>query len=416
MNISTRHSWPGRVLQPLLIVATIAGTYPLQAAQVIGPGITTKMAAGLGITQSRGAPATVHNPANLSTARGRELYYEVDVTQFDYMYISNQDEHEIARISFLAPPSYVGFASRRPGGRLSWGGMIIPTGMGTKMKLKGVPIQMGTNVDVFDTVMVQSGYQIVLGGSYQPGKTFGLGVSLTHSNESLKVEAAQNGNTILRMSQKGTFSWLLLGARFRLPGNRLRAGLVYRPETLKKYKGTLEQGGQAASFKPVGYLPAMIAAGVEFRTGRLAFFAEAHLEQWTGGRTKKKSGFSSETKGTDYLDTTLMGAGAHYKRSKNHKFTVAASMIGANLGNGLIGENEDGFDQVEVTGGGQFGDFDSIGRTVFAGGWHYLRKDNEFRVLLSWLKGNALVPDESPGAGYYQLNILVAGIGGVYRF
>ena len=380
---------------------------------LFSPGIYSKLSGGASLTQSRSAESLTSNPANLSLIKGHQVYYEVDMMKFRYLYIPLQEKYTSPEMNITAPPSYVGWAWS--GKKWSAGTILIPTGTGTTMTVEQVPIKQGGDTQVYDTKITPKGFKTGLGGAYRVNRQLRLGASLIYRQDSTQMEAYQDETQQMSTKFKGEGYRVHLGGRYSLFKNRLIFASHYSPSHQRKSKGEIKMGNTInTKTEAITYEPEILGIGAQAQRRKLGAFAEYSKYRYSKGRSIQRTGLPGEAQETDLVDVNKYSLGT-FVRFKRNTFSMGYTYRNGNRGNGVMGKDKDGFDTVLVEGGKQFGDFNAIERHNYSGGWLIKNKSYQVGVTANYIFGSRVVPKEANGAGGYQYNIYMIGIGGIKK-
>lgn len=382
---------------------------------ILGYGQRTQQAAGAGQTQSRGAPAILHNPANLVMSR-HEVYYEINYLNLLHRYTPAEEKYPIAEIKVGAPPVAVGGAYHKRKKPWAAGIMMIPLGTGDETKIEKVPLQTGTTVSIFDEVSRgQAGYQLGFGYARRFKKRYTFGLALNMLTESYTVKAVNDTVTLMDADYSGTFWQYKLGTRIAV-SRRLKLGVSYTSAIKKEYSGSVIISGVETNSPPKEYIPSSLGFGVQYRLNQISYFFDTLYEFHEDAKTYVQGPFPGGPEETDLKNAYLLSVGGRYYSMMRHQsFVGAFGMATGNKGDGLIVENADGFPEVIVTGGGQFGDMEAIPHKIYTFGWTYSKRSYEINAMFKYLTGQRIVADGLVGEGFYQVKTTTLGVGGLVR-
>lgn len=396
----------------ILGLAVFLSTGTVLANDLFNPGIFTKSAGGAGLTQSRGAETILHNPANLDRSKGHQVYYEVDVTRMDYRYVPMEAGVDEANLNLLVPPAFVGWSWADS--TFSAGALVIPDGVGTEMKVDGVPVQQGTVMEVFDTKAIRTGYRFGLGGGARINPWLTIGLAAVYQYQREEIEGSKDDIVEMDAELEGSGMRYHAGARLT-PLADLTLGLHYSPAATRESDANILLNESTAPYisQAVVYYPEAWGLGLEYTLGRLGLFAETGLEKHSAGRGKARTGYPGEPLVSDLRDVQHYSVGAWLQILSNQRLTVGYENRRGNRGNGRYEKDTNGFNSITVSGGGQFGDFAAMDRTSWSGGYLVETGGWDLNLLGSYTRATKLVPDDAPGAGGYEYQMYVFGIGGL---
>ncbi|MBF0442214.1 MAG: hypothetical protein HQK54_09935, partial [Oligoflexales bacterium] len=271
-------------------------------------------------------------------------------------------------------------------------------------------------VETVDAENCQTGFQAGFGVAYRHKSRYSLGISTVVDYETSSLVAKKDDMTMLDASWKGIFFEPRIGTRLELMQKKqLSIGMSYRPELVKKYKGTMKVNGSESSQAPVGYLPAQAGFGLRYFINPIAIFAEHIIEYHSKGRKIVKAGYTGDQE-LDLRDVKTYVVGGELRLNKSNYLIGGFSSQSANLGDGVMGRDPDGYPVVIVSGGGKFGDFEAMPKKTYAGGYIHRTKDVDANLMVNYTTGSRIVPDGHPGEGLYTLSVVLLGAGLVYRF
>lgn len=437
---------PRSALTWMAILAVLAHSVRARAVEVIFPGIQPKVSSGAGQTTSRGATALYYNPANLIMSKFIEPVLDVSYATVDYSYTHTDADSfpDPAAVKVATPLATVG-VSLRPIEELAIGVAFLPTGTGALQLIENVPqeLNLGT-YELVDVETKQTSSKLAAGVAFRPVFPIAIGAGLIRTQEKFETLVYRQSDDEVPAVDAlygGAFMQYIVGARSELIDRALVLAVSYKTAVTKEYTGDIAYGldgqaGEYQTFEGVGYAPATIGAGVEARFGIIGVFGEVLIEQWSAGRTLVKRGIGlEEPPETDYKDTINFAGGIKFWPAPKHMLEASFAIYGANVGDGLREEDEEGpedellrmklqDDDDEEAGprdndiaGVGFGDLEAIPRTVFGGGYRMKLQDHGYLQLgAQYQTGTREVPEDFDGEGSYSLTVLTLSAGIAFGF
>lgn len=389
------------------------------ASRLYPVGAETKVSAGAGQLESRGAPALYYNPANLALATATEAYGELDLIVVDYAF--EYPGEDPVKVAVRTPAPYVGFGFT-PADSLSLAVSAFALPGGDGRTLKNFPTRTFSDNADSDPILldVETGskgisYQGALGGAYRFLETYSVGLSLLFSGgtSTLKATESDGDGVLIESESKSRSHQVLLGARGGWLEGRLDGALSVRLPAQTKSKGRTDypalNGGVDTSSDRKG--PLAFGAGASGKlTQHVAVFAEVLHTNWKA--LSSKGGRSLFDKvDVDYYDTNDFSLGGSYGFGK-HRATLAAGFFQSELGDGVMGQEAD--DGKELA-GFEMQSVESIGFTTYAAGYRLESKAWHLQTGLTHTRGDREVGRKSRGYGAYTLRYYSVVAGGIWR-
>ena len=379
-------------------------------------GSATKAWAGASILNSRSAPSSLYNPANLTLTRKRELYGELSYLDFTYSYkFGPTDKYpdQKAELRIQTPLPMYGYAWRYSK-KLSFGSMLslIP-GEATKAEANGVIIRDAGPPGFIANIKTEGkglGYDVSFGMGYVQRKNFKLGMSLL-MNQSATTVAVEDDETKTILAE-GTITndskAILLGVRSRISKVTVAGTLIpYRIFKSKKKFTSIDPSGRfplPASDSHQG--PLSIGGAIAYHKAKTLIKFEGKYTIWS--QLSKLEG-----KEALYLDTLDIKAGLGFLLKKKQTINIAYGFYPSNLDDGYLAEETS--DGVEIR-GYKFGDFESLAVDVISLGYELKKKLSVVQLYFLHQSGQRAVDEVSPAFGNHSLALFHTGGSFTYRF
>lgn len=379
-------------------------------------GLYTRASGGAHQTESRSGAANIHNPANLSLSPTNG-YVDVGMTRMSYEYAPTDDGIDPGQLVMPLVPLTSFGGSWRPTKKLGLGAIFVPLGMpGAKNKISKFPFKSGGVAMNADMEAEETSYRAGLGAGYQFSREFRIGLGLLYHHKSSKVTvlSPDTGEPAVVLGEQGKYITPKLGMGGFVPSYGTW-GMSYRPAMKPKYLMTMELVG-SESAESVGkyYVPEVYGAGASLRVAPLFQpYFDYSYERWIPGTfesTPPLALMSGKSVPTDFQNTHNIVLGAKsYVGSKQH-FYGSFGYFGANKGAGVQTD-----EQELVYAGIGPRDFEAMRRQQYTFGYSNSLKQQAFTGYLSYITAAAEAPEETPGAGSYKLNMIMAGGGLMFR-
>jgi hypothetical protein len=382
----------------------------LRAQAFLFSGASSTFESGLSQTNTRGAVAVANNPANTIITKRIELYGDFSLVNFDYQY--SRPGYAPVGIKATAPPINFG-VSFKPNSKIAMGVFMTPRPAVAPQVVKNVPQDLSGEVTVVDIEAKQGSFITAFGLGFKVNNNLAIGFSGIETAEDSQLIVRDAGttddkNALLGMRLQGSFVQFLIGFR-SMPSRQLTLAGSYKTAVAKKYSGTLIiKGDQDDRVNRKGYAPGVISLGAEYRLGVPVVFGEMRREMWSAGASSFSSGLPGAPSKTALQDTFILVAGGRFKLRETQVASASLGMYGANVGNGTPTSKTATSNAVA---GPQFGDFDSMNRTMFSVSYRYIAKKLDIMGGLNFISGSRNVPENYPGAGRYSLTVLTLGAG-----
>ena len=360
------------------------------------------------LLRSRYGAAALYNPANLSLSSPLRSELQLSLLSFQYQYIPLDIDLPIATLKAKPLAANVSLSGRVLKD-LYMGLVLLPLGAGAKTEIDSVPLQIGSQVSIFDVSQSSKAYRVALAFAYRFSRDWRLGVSALYDYADDELTASQNGQERLQASYKSRFISPLVALRSRWLRGRLLIAASYSPEQRRLSPGRvrLSLGGlsEEKSFAKEDSKARSLKFGLRYRfTKRWDLTLDGSLQHYAAHR--RGFNFNDDDPDYDFRDPIAFGMSSSYYISPGFSLLAGLNYQESNLGTGQIETNPlNGQQTVLRSGGGVFGDLESLEswRAAFGGKWRL--QSWQWGGAYSYRKGDRFVEENAQSPGTYRLRL-----------
>ncbi len=430
----------------ILCLALWGGASRLDAAEIVPPGIESKLSAGGGQTTVTGPSSLFFNPANLAISGTKQLDFDLGVARYEYRYQhTDQTKYRPVSVADTAPPLGLSFAFK-PLETLTVGFTFLPTGVGTKQIIIDIPLDLGEGIyQLADVESTASGSKLGVGVAYRvsPRLLIGLSVQRLQEKTAVSIFKAADVYPFLTMENQGVFYLPALGLRTDFGVTGLGVGFSYRPAVVKRYKGRFlfdligdDQKNGVYKYFPLNQIdlvPQTLGLGVQWRGAPWGGFLDLTHEAWTKGGSDFSRGLPIASKGAELKDALNAYVGGEYRWKAGTRIAAAYGYQPGNLGNGDKRKGpgnataelplvQEAATKAATLEGMSFGNTSGIPLNLWSLGYQHI-----FAKGAAWtpafgaitfyaVQGRRTVPQGFSQEGTYSLRLMMLALGGAWRF
>ncbi len=361
----------------------------------------------------RGGESVLLNPANLWASSASDAYVDFALLNLNYKVTTPEPGIKPGQITIpvLPLPSVGG---NYKFGHLAIGSMLLPTGIGSTTKVEDFPVELDGKYQVVSVAASQKGYKAGLGLAYKIGSKLSLGVSAIYdtSETTSTINLTENDAIVTKTNAK--FIRPVIGLRYVWSGVGTFA-LSYQAKKEIPYTISIVAfGAEPQYLERRNYRPTVYGLGLQTRRfGAMRFYGQYSYEVWVPATLfaqPPNNALASESQ-VEFLNTHNYVLGGRYRLASKNTLGFSYGAYSKNKGPGLLSEKRE-----ILMGGRGAQDFEALDRTHLTASYEIPGKKTDWVTYASFIRGSALNPEgESPNAGYYELRILMLGIGSVFR-
>jgi hypothetical protein len=377
-------------------------------------GPYTHASGGAGVIMSRSGAAILHNPANLWASPTSDNYVDIAPTNLKYEVTTPSPTVKPGAINVpILPLTSIGGSYKNQTGPLSFGYMLVPTGIGSSVKVEDFPVSVNGQYQSANIDSTQKGFRFGIGSAYKVLPNLCLGFSILNNTSSNNTKISVGGQDFLELQNSSSSLHLALGTRYEM-GSVGTLGLIFRPATDMHYTLKIKAlGSDTQSFYRRDYRPTLYGAGFHSKPlGRFEPYVQYSYERWTPA-TMYAQAPTQAVNGVlpvEYLNTHSYVLGSRYSLQARRHLSFAYSHYTKNKGAGIM----DASGQVLMQGRGAQ-DFEALDRTHYTAGLEWNTKPADWLIYGSYIHGTAESPENTPSAGFYELTALMVGLGYVSK-
>ena len=397
------------IIQVALVLSAIAAR-PAWAFDIFDfQGPRAKLHGGAGLTESRSAASLFYNPANLALEDESNSFIDLAPSRLDYRFTAPNGAGTGKIAIPLAPFVAAGTSLSDSSSGMSFGAILVPTGLNTKTDIKGFPIALGGQYQSADIQNQRSSFKLGFGGAYRVNSELSLGFGLIYDYLRSQSSIRVGGEDYLELANTNRFLIGKFGLRYALT-KMIDLGLEYQPESKSWYSLSASAfgGSEVKTFRQQ-YKPETFGLGINARLTRsIEVFSQYRYEKWVAGTFVEQSPTQTVlgTAPVEFLNAHNIVAGSSYRFRSQHKLVGSISYFTPNRGEGRQSENGE-----TLAYGRGIQDFESLKRYHLTTGWEGKRRASTSTAYLSYIRATAVSSPESPSAGFYELTVYMLGYG-----
>ena len=386
-----------------IISSTVLFFSSLTLAATFSAGVESKTAGVDSTLKSKGPPAVLYNPANLSLVsdnKKAEPYMEFGIINVNYMY--EHPDFDPVQISVSSPIATFGYTGKL-NDKINYGFVLFPKSGGGETKINALPKKIGGSVMPIAVTQTGREIDIGLGMSYTPmaGLSVGLSNVISSEKHTLQANLIDNENDLVNSEYQNNFFRTVMGVSYKWQ-NMLTTSASYKPALTKTYKGSQTSAAQAEASAPktVNYEPETLGFGASAQVAGFSAAIEMNRLNWSKGRSTKKDGINENEPDADLNDVTEQSLSFGYNANANMGVNVSYAKRPTPWGDGF----DDGTTENQRT-GVAFGALNGIEQHVYSVGGSMMIKDYALDFGLSRAQGERFVQGQGENLGYYYLDV-----------
>lgn len=361
---------------------------------------------GAAVVMGRGGESVLQNPANLWASSRSDIYADLGLLSLSYKITTPDTNTKPGAISLpvLPLPSLGGSFKW---GKLAFGAMLLPTGIGSTNKVEDFPIQVGGAYQTVDIEAAQRGFKLGVGAAYRATTNLSLGLSAVYDTFFSDSKIKLTETDAIATRSKAAFIRPIVGLRYRWPKVGILALSYQFP---KKYPYSLEIQAfeePTQSFERTNYRPTVYSLGLHTRRiGSFSFFGQYSYEVWVPATLFAQSPNQAAAGDIDveFLNTHNYVLGSRYRWSRGNFLSFSYSIYNKNKGPGLLSETG----EILLNGRGPQ-DFEALDRYHLTLAYESNGKRSTQLYYASFIRASALNPEDTPNAGFYELSVYLLG-------
>src|SRR5690606_6179373 len=134
----------------------------------------------------------------------------------------------------ILPLTSIGGSYKNQTGPLSFGYMLVPTGIGSSVKVEDFPVSVNGQYQSANIDSTQKGFRFGIGSAYKVLPNLCLGFSILNNTSSNNTKISVGGQDFLELQNSSSSLHLALGTRYEM-GSVGTLGLIFRPATDMHY-------------------------------------------------------------------------------------------------------------------------------------------------------------------------------------
>lgn len=376
-------------------------------------GPFTKAHGGSGVIMSRGGASTLHNPANIWTDQQPDFYVDFSPSRLSYEFTPPDPEFSPGGLTVPAPFLSIGGSIKSPSSPVGVGVFFAPTGAGNANRLNDFPVNVGGQLQQADLEDRSAGFKTGFALAFRLNRSLSLGLSALYDFSDSTSRVFVNDDEFLKLINRGRSIRALFGVRYHLAGVGSFA-LTYQPEKKLHYDLKAKALGSDSvqvyqrEFRPTVY-------GLGFHLSQIAgfepFFQYTH-ERWVSATfiAQSPTQILDGDLPVEFLNTNNFVFGTRYRLTQDKHLIGSFSMFQKNKGDGLADE-----DGTVLMQGRSLQDFEALDRTHITLAYEMSSKQSDWLFYGSYIQASALSAEGTPSAGFYDLNIIMIGLGYVKK-
>ena len=388
-----------------ILLATQTSLWANDIFEYQGP--QTRAYGGAGVIMGSGGESVLANPANLMARAQSDLYVDLSLLRLDYKITNPDPTIKPSRIVLpvLPLPSLGGSWHKS---KWSLGFMFLPTGIGSKNKVKDFNLEMDGVNQTVDIDASQKGFKVGLGLAHQLTSQFSLGISVIYDQFATESTIKLTQTDAIATRTDAKFWRPVVGLRYLWSS---LGTLAMSYQFKKEYAYALEVDAfaeETQKFERHNYRPTVYSLGALTRSMRsISFFGQYSYEVWVPATFTAQSPNQALAGDTDveFLNTHNYILGLRYRSARASHVAFSFSKFGKNKGPGLLSESG----KVLLSGRGPQ-DFESLDRYHLTLSHGKTSKSSTWTGYGSFIRATALNPENTPNAGFYEMTIYLAGV------
>ena len=390
-----------------ILVVLLTTSNHTAVAQGLFPAGAELKAAGMESSQlSRGAPATLYNPANLSLSAAHELYLELGYISAEQSYEHPDFDQVKVRVRTILGSA--GYSGTLGVPNLNFGFMLFPERRGGQ-KIPGLPRKVLDNYQALEAETKDDVTNLGLGLSYAFPFGLSIGHSWIYSQEVHEITANEidDSNPLIKFKGKNSFYRPLWGARYQF--RWLSVSQTYKPAKAKSYKGEQKSTSQEEPSDPrvIHYAPEVWAFGI----GGSFPDVEAHMslnhQKWKKADGVIREGLTSDTRNADVKSIWEWGLFGAYKFLDQYHVSLAYAILPSPWGPGKRAASNGEEDVMGV----DLGQYNNVKRRVLTVGGGYQTQSVKLVASLMLATGAREIDRNGANPGYYQQETAILSTG-----
>lgn len=369
-------------------------------------GSSHRATGGAGLLFSGGGEAVLHNPAGIVSKKSWSLDFDLGLMNLNYSIFSPDPSIKPGQISIpVVPLVSVGLETSIFKTGLSLGFFAFPTGIGSEFSVKEFPVTTAGVTENVDVTAKQTGFKAGIGIAYKTPIGLSMGLSALYDFQDAENSAAFSNGNIASLSWSSQFIRPIIGLRFAKPviGN---ISFRYEPATYYSYDLSLDIGSGPQSTSLENYRPEVYSIGYYRRIKRFIPYFSYAYEKWIEAtyRAKPPTHASGNGAPIEYLDTNNITAGISFILNKASIASISYALLGGNKGLGAFDANgEVAFAGISAQ------DFEALSRRHLTVSYLKRLKSGVLRFYGSHIYGATVAPEDSPSAGFYEIEVYLLG-------